>query len=248
MQVRARGSAGGPHAPERLGALHTLPLGDRGRVEVEIECVEAETVVEDHQPTWEEELGDEGNPAGIGRDHRCPPRHRIVDAAVGRAGLAIDDPARAESGAGCGRPHGLRELPAPEPLRGNRPVEYREPLALGLRPPLGLGVEIDHRLRQREALQREITPRDQEPSLRAPRLAPLLDDPYPPRMGTRLHLQIDAQERGVTARIREEREGSAVHRAFDRRDLGDVLHVKPGDVTGPWLRRMPGDAGLLGRA
>src|SRR5206468_12288702 len=49
------------------------------------------------------------------------------------------------------------------------------------------------------------------------------------------------------AGVRKERQGLAVHRAFDRGNLGDVLHENPGDVTDPRLRGVPGDGGPVGR-
>src|SRR5262245_30185028 len=130
MQVRAGGSAGGSHRPDRPAALHALALDDGRGVEMEVKRVEAETVVEDHQPPRKEEFGDERDLARIGRNDRRSAGRGEVDPAVGRARLTVDDAARAEPRAGRLAPDGLRELPPPEPVGRDGTVESRQLPAL----------------------------------------------------------------------------------------------------------------------
>ena len=123
MQVGARRSPRRPHRPERLTPLEPLALGDLDRVEVEVERVEAQPVVDDDEATREEELGHQRDPPAVGRNDRRPLGRRVVGAAVGRAGEAVDDPARAEAGGGLLPADRPREAAAPESLGSDRPVE-----------------------------------------------------------------------------------------------------------------------------
>src|SRR5262245_35449909 len=93
----------------------------------------------------------------------------------------------------------------------------------------------------------EVAAHDAHAALRAPRLPSGLDDSDPPGVGAGLRLEVDAEEGGLAACIREEREGLAVDRALDRRGVEHVLDEDPGDVADARLRRMPGDGGFLGR-
>ena len=59
MQVRASDPPGGPDRTHHVAALDAGPDRHAHLVEVEVEGEEAEPVVEDHEPTGEEVLGDE---------------------------------------------------------------------------------------------------------------------------------------------------------------------------------------------
>jgi hypothetical protein len=167
---------------------------------------------------------------------------------TGQFVLPVDDAARAESGAGPLGPDGLRELPPPEPVGRDGPVEGRQLPRFLDRPLFRLRIQIDHRLRQREALLGEAPPGNRHATLRVPRLPSRLDDSHLPRVDAGFRLQIDPHQRGLAARVGKEPQGPAVDGPLDRRALGHVAHVEPGDVAELRFRWMPGGGDPFGRA
>ena len=204
-------------------------------------------MVDDDEATREEELGHQRDAPAVGRNDRRPLGRRVVGAAVGRAGEAVDDPARAEAGGGLRPADRPREAAAPESLGSDRPVECLHALALQHRASLGLGVRLHHRGRELEALDREVAPANLYLPPRRPGLALPVEDRDAPRVGAWLLLEVEPHQRRVAARVGEERQRTAVQRPLDRGALGHVLHVEPGDVADPGSGGMPGDVGALRR-
>src|SRR5262245_60918613 len=98
--MRSSGTAGGADETDLLTALDQCPLDDLGAVEVEVERVEPEPVIENHEAAGEEKVIHQGHSTAIRREHRGAPLGSEVGARMGHPRLAVDDPARAEPGAG----------------------------------------------------------------------------------------------------------------------------------------------------
>ena len=86
--MRAGGAAGGAHRPQRVAAADEAALGDVDAIEVHVERVEAESVVEHHQPAPEEEVAYQHHAPAIGRHHRRAALGRPVGAGMRATRLA----------------------------------------------------------------------------------------------------------------------------------------------------------------
>src|SRR5262249_62105812 len=82
MWVRAGSPTRLSNRPQGLTALDALTLGDRDRVEVEVGGVEPEAVVQNDEPSREEELAHESDFPGVDRHHGRSRRRRKVTAGV----------------------------------------------------------------------------------------------------------------------------------------------------------------------
>src|SRR6266545_5860955 len=207
--MRAGGAAGGPHGADRLAPSHALADLDAHLVEVEVERVETEAVVHGNEAAREEVLGDQRDTTVVDRDHRCTAGGGVVDPGVRRSGLVVDDPAGAEATAGLLPTDRAQERAPPQALRGDRAVERLEHRRLRERASLRLGIEIHHAPRQRQPLNGELTPADTNTTSRVAEGAVRLTNRHRPRLVPGPQLEIEADQRGIPARIAEERDRAA---------------------------------------
>src|ERR1700674_4164565 len=133
MEVRAGDAAGGADlAEEGTGVDEVASLHGDG-FKVAIKGVEAEAVVENHRVAGKvERLGEDDAAALRGVDGRAGESGE-VDAAVRRAGLAVEDAALAKVAAGGNAGERVVERAVPEALGGDGRENGAEALALGFR-------------------------------------------------------------------------------------------------------------------
>src|SRR5262245_1649649 len=208
---------------------------------MEVERVEAQTVIDHDQTAWKEEIGHEGHAAVVDGHHRCPTISSEIDARVRRLWLAVDHTSRPEARPGLGAPDRPGKAPPPESLRRDRPVQGPELVRFRCHPPLGVRVDIDHLLGQREALNREVSVVDLETSLDRLRWVAWRHDGHPPGLDARLRLDVDTDQRGATAGLGKERQWPAAERALEDGALGNAADLHPHDVADAYVGRMPAD-------
>src|SRR3990170_2081846 len=166
VEVGSRRPSARAYRADPLPANDLLPLGDITMLQMVIDAEQASPVVQHHRVPSEELLPRERH--GPVRDrHDGRPRRKIhVHAGVGGAGLAVDDPAGAESL----RPELRHRREKREPPRGGGGDPGKtlfQPSGFPVDPFQCLAVELRHRLRQRELLNRKGSLPD-----RNPRVAP----------------------------------------------------------------------------
>src|SRR2546430_17270142 len=82
---------------------------------------------------------------------------------------------------------------------------------------------------------------------RGTRVPATLDDGDPPRTDAGLGLEVDPQEGGLAARVREEGQAAPIDRPLDRGPVRHVPDVEPCDVADARILRVPRDVGRLRR-
>ena len=95
-----------------------------------------------------------------------------------------------------------------------------------------------------QALDREITTVDLEAPLDRLRRVAGGHDSQAPGLGARLRLDVDPDERGATAGVREERERPSAQRAFEGGVVGNALDLHPRNVAHSDLGGPPADLHL----
>ena len=189
-------------------------------LEVKVQRVQTETVVDDDETAGEEVFGHQRDATAVDRRDRRPSRGGVVGAAVGRPGLAVDDPPRPKAGPRLVAGDRTRERAPPETLRGDGPIEPADGLGLGHRPSLGLGIEIDHRRRQRQSLHGKFAPAHRHHAAQRARRTPGLADLDAPGLAARRQLHVEPDQRAVSLAIANEGHGTTTHDPFDDRVLG----------------------------
>jgi len=114
-----RATRGADLAQDGPPRQHPALLGGNG-AEVGVEAVQPQAVVEDQGPPGEEERVDQDHPPATDGAYGCASRGREVDAAVGRAWLAVQDPSPSEVAPRLDAVHGETQGRAPEPLPARR--------------------------------------------------------------------------------------------------------------------------------
>ena len=108
---------------------------------------------------------------------------------------------------------------------------------------------LHHRLQileQQEALHRERARPHRHRAAQLVWIDARLEHRKAPRMSARLRVDVEAEQRGVTAGVREERERSSADGALDDGRVGRAAHVHPADVTDARSYGVPGHDETVG--